>query len=342
MQLVDYDFDLPEALIAQRPPPERDQARLLLLNRADGSLQHLHFGAIVDQLAPGDALVLNQTQVVPARLRGRKSATGGQVELLLLRPLTAGDWLAMGRPGRGLKPKTRLEFGDGAVEAHIVEQVAPGRFRVRFAVENVLARLEEIGEIPLPPYIRRSPEAEDRERYQTVYAARPGAVAAPTAGLHFTPQLIAAIAAKGVAVLKVLLHVGPGTFEPVRCADPRQHVLEPEYCEIDESVAAALRRCRAAGGRIVAVGTTVVRTLESSVDAEGHVCAGGGFADAFIYPPYAFKAVDRLVTNFHLPRSSLLLLVAALVGRERLLAAYREAIERGYRFYSYGDAMMIV
>ena len=342
MQLVDYDFDLPDALIAQRPPPERDQARLLLLNRADGSLQHLHFGAIVDQLAPGDALVLNQTQVVPARLRGRKAATGGRVELLLLRPLTAGDWLAMGRPGRGLKSKTRLEFGDGAVEAHIVEQVAPGRFRVRFAVEDVLARLEEIGEIPLPPYIRRSPEAADRERYQTIYAARPGAVAAPTAGLHFTPQLIDAIAAKGVEVLKVLLHVGPGTFEPVRCADPRQHVLEPEYCEIDEAVAAALRRCRAAGGRIVAVGTTVVRTLESSVDAEGNVCACGGFADAFIYPPYAFKAVDMLVTNFHLPRSSLLLLVAAFVGRERLLAAYREAVERGYRFYSYGDAMMIV
>ncbi len=342
MQLVDYDFDLPDALIAQRPTLERDQARLLLLNRADGSLQHLHFGAIVDQLAPGDALVLNQTQVVPARLRGRKVATGGRVELLLLRPLTAGDWLAMGRPGRGLKPKTRLEFGDGAVEAHIVEQVAPGRFRVRFAVEDVLARLEEIGEIPLPPYIRRLPEAADQERYQTVYAARPGAVAAPTAGLHFTPQLIAEIAAKGVAVLKVLLHVGPGTFEPVRCADPRQHVLEPEYCEIDESVADALRRCRAAGGRIVAVGTTVVRTLESSVDAEGNVCARGGLADAFIYPPYAFKAVDMLVTNFHLPRSSLLLLVAAFVGRERLLAAYREAIERGYRFYSYGDAMMIV
>ncbi len=342
MRLVDYDFDLPEALIAQRPTPERDQSRLLLLNRADGSLQHLQFGAIVDQLAFGDALVLNQTQVVPARLRGRKVATGGRVELLLIRPLTAGDWLALGRPRRGLKPKTRLAFGDGAVEAHIVEQVAPGRFRVRFAREDVLTQLEEIGEIPLPPYIRRPPEAADSERYQTVYAARPGAVAAPTAGLHFTPQLIAEIAAKGVAVLKVLLHVGPGTFEPVRCADPRQHVLEPEYCEIDEPVAAALRRCRTAGGRIVAVGTTVVRTLESSVDTAGYVRASAGFANAFIYPPYAFKAVDGLVTNFHLPRSSLLLLVAALVGRDRLLAAYREAVERGYRFYSYGDAMMIV
>ena len=341
MQLAEYDFDLPEALIAQRPPPERDQARLLLLNRADGSLQHLHFGAIVDYLAPGDALVLNQTQVVPARLRGRKAATGGRVELLLIRPLPAGDWLALGRPGRSLQPETRLEFGNGAVEAHIVDQVAPGRFRVRFAVEDVLARLEEIGEIPLPPYIRRAPEAADRTRYQTVYAARPGAVAAPTAGLHFTPQLIAAIAAKGVAVLKVILHVGPSTFEPVRCADPRQHVLEPEYCEIDEPVAAALKRCRASAGRVVAVGTTVVRTLESSVDAEGNVRARAGWADAFIYPPYPFKAVDSLVTNFHLPRSSLLLLVAAFVGRERLLAAYREAVERGYRFYSYGDAMMI-
>ena len=254
MQLVDYDFDLPDTLIAQRPPPKRDQARLLLLNRADGSLQHLHFGAIVDQLTPGDSLVLNQTQVVPARLRGRKAATGSRVELLLLRPLTAGDWLAMGRPGRGLKPKTRLEFGDGTVEAHIVEQVAPGRFRVRFAVEDVLAWLEEFGEIPLLPIFGVHP------RPRTGSVIRPsmrrvGSRCCTHGWLHFTPQLIAAIAAKGVAVPEGAPARGPGTFEPVRCADPRQHLLDPEYCEIDESVAAALRRCRASGGRIVAVGT---------------------------------------------------------------------------------------
>lgn len=342
MKLVDYDFDLPDELIAQHPSPERDQSRLLVVNRSDGSLAHLHFRDIIDQLAPPDVLVLNHTQVMPARLIGHKADTGGRVELLLIRPLAEGDWLSMGRPGRGLKPGTRLVFGDGALQAHIVERVANGRFQVRFDGGDVLARLEAMGEIPLPPYIRRPPEALDRDRYQTVYAARSGAVAAPTAGLHFTPQLLAAIQAKGVVVAKVLLHVGPGTFEPVRSADPREHRLEAEYCEIDTGVCAALARCRAACGRIVAVGTTVVRTLESGVDAAGELQPYAGFADNFIYPPYEFGAVDALVTNFHLPRSSLLFLVAAFVGRERLLAAYREAVERKYRFYSYGDAMMIL
>jgi len=342
MKLVDYDFDLPDDLIAQYPTPERDQSRLLVVNRSDGSLVHLHFRDIIAQLAPPDALVLNHTRVISARLIGHKADTGGRVELLLIRPLAEGDWLAMGRPGRGLKPGTRLVFGDGALQAHIVERVANGRFQVRLDGGDVLARLEEMGKIPLPPYIRRPPGAADRDRYQTVYAARPGAIAAPTAGLHFTPQLLAAIQAKGVVVAKVLLHVGPGTFEPVRSADPREHRLEAEYCEIDPGVAAALARCHAAGGRIVAVGTTVVRTLESGVDAAGKLQSYAGFTDRFIYPPYEFGAVDALVTNFHLPRSTLLFLVAAFVGRERLLAAYREAVKRKYRFYSYGDAMMIL
>ena len=342
MKLVDYDFDLPDDLIAQHPTPERDQSRLLVVNRSDGSLVHLHFRDIIAQLAPPDALVLNHTRVISARLIGHKADTGGRVELLLIRPLAEGDWLAMGRPGRGLKPGTRLVFGDGALQAHIVERVANGRFQVRLDGGDVLARLEEMGKIPLPPYIRRPPGAADRDRYQTVYAARPGAIAAPTAGLHFTPQLLAAIQAKGVVVAKVLLHVGPGTFEPVRSADPREHWLEAEYCEIDLGVAAALARCHAAGGRIVAVGTTVVRTLESGVDAAGKLQSYAGFTDRFIYPPYEFGAVDALVTNFHLPRSTLLFLVAAFVGRERLLAAYREAVKRKYRFYSYGDAMMIL
>ena len=341
MKLADYDFDLPEELIAQYPVPERDQSRLLVIDRSDGSLAHRQFRDILDYLSPPDVLVLNRTQVMPARLVGRKADTGGRVELLLIRPLAAGAWLALGRPGRGLKPGIELEFGDGALQAHVDERVAGGRFKVRFDAADIMAQLEQVGEIPLPPYIQRSVGAEDRARYQTVYAEQPGAVAAPTAGLHFTPELLAALEAKGVAVAKVLLHVGPGTFAPVRAADPREHRLEAEYCEIDEGVAAELAQRRAAGGRIVAVGTTVVRTLESAVAAAGELRPFAGFVETFIYPPYAFGAVDALVTNFHLPRSSLLMLVAAFVGRERLFAAYREAVARQYRFYSYGDAMII-
>ena len=341
MNLVDYDFDLPEELIAQHPPPERDQSRLLVVNRVSGSLQHLHFCDIVDQLDARDALVLNETRVMSARLIGRKVNTGGRVELLLIRPLPTGDWLAMGRPGRGLKSGTSLVFGDGKVGAKIVECHTGGRFQVRFDVGDLQSRLEEIGEIPLPPYIRRTPDAKDCDRYQTVFAARSGAVAAPTAGLHFTPELITAIQARGVTVLKVLLHVGPGTFEPVRCEDPREHQLEAEYCEIDSQVVESIRRCRESGGRVVAVGTTVVRTLESAVDSKEQLQAYKGFANKFIYPPYSFGAVDALVTNFHLPRSSLLFLVAAFAGKDRLFDIYREAVERQYRFYSYGDAMMV-
>jgi len=341
MNLVDYDFDLPEELIAQYPPPERDQSRLLVVNRVSGSLLHMHFCDIVDQLDSRDALVLNETRVMSARLIGRKADTGGRVELLLIRPLPTGHWLAMGRPGRGLKSGTSLVFGDGKVGAKIVECLTGGRFQVRFDVGDLQSRLEKIGEIPLPPYIRRTPDAEDCDRYQTVFAARSGAVAAPTAGLHFTPELIAAIQARGVTVLKVLLHVGPGTFEPVRCEDPREHQLEAEYCEIDSQVVESIRRCRESGGRVVAVGTTVVRTLESAVDSKEQLQAYKGFANKFIYPPYLFGAVDALVTNFHLPRSSLLFLVAAFAGKDRLFDTYREAVERQYRFYSYGDAMMV-
>ena len=341
MKLADYDFNLPEELIAQHPTPERDQSRLLHVDRATGLLQHLQFRNIVDQLESGDALVLNQTRVMPARLIGNKADTGGRVELLLIRPLPAGDWMSMGRPGRGLKPGTRLVFGDGVLDAQVVQRLQGGRFQIHFDGVDLQRRMEEVGEIPLPPYIRRSPDAVDQDRYQTVFADRPGAVAAPTAGLHFTPELIAAIEAKGVTVLKVLMHVGPGTFEPVRCDDPREHQLEAEYCELDATTVETLKICREAGGRVVAVGTTVVRTLESGVDSAGDLQVFKGFANKFIYPPYQFGAVDVLVTNFHLPCSSLLFLVAAFVGKDRLFAAYREAVERAYRFYSYGDAMMI-
>ena len=341
MDLADYDFDLPEELIAQHPASERDQSRLLVVDRSDGSLAHRHFRDIVEYLSPPDVLVLNRTQVMPARLVGRKADTGGRVELLLIRPLVAGLWLALGRPGRGLKPGTKLEFGGGALQAQIGERVEGGRFKVCFDTVDIMAQLEQMGEIPLPPYIRRSAGVEDQARYQTVYAEQPGAVAAPTAGLHFTPELLDALEAKGVAVAKVLLHVGPGTFAPMRASDPRKHRLEAEYCEVDQGVAVELAQRRAAGGRIVAIGTTVVRALESAVAAERELHPFAGFVETFIYPPYAFGAVDALVTNFHLPRTSLLMLVAAFVGREQLMAAYREAVARQYRFYSYGDAMMI-
>jgi len=339
MNLQDYDYHLPSERIAQYPAPERDRSRLLVLNRTDGSIQHLRFRDIVEFLQPADVLVLNQTRVMPARLRGRKAGTGGQVELLLIRQ-EGGDWLAMGRPGRRLQPGTVLEFG--GEKLRVVDRVGEGRLRVRFEGEDAAELLEKVGEVPLPPYINRPPEEEDRVRYQTVFARDRGAVAAPTAGLHFTPVLLEAIAARGTAVVPVVLHVGPGTFEPVRTEDPRQHRLEPEYCEVSASSAAQVGRCRRQGGRIVAVGTTVVRALETAAAQTGEVEPLSGWTGKFIYPPYQFRAVDALVTNFHLPRSSLLLLVAAFAGRELVLETYRRAVEAGYRFYSYGDAMLIL
>ncbi len=341
MKLQDYDFHLPPEQIAQHPAAERDQARLLVLNRSDGSIQHRHFCDIVEFLRPSDALVVNQTRVMPARLRGRRVETGGQVELLLIRRQEEG-WLAMGRPGRRLRSGTVLEFGDGKLRGQVIDRVGEGRVLVRFDGEGIEARIEEVGEVPLPPYIRRRPGEADRERYQTVFARHSGAVAAPTAVLHFTPLLLERIEAQGIAVVPVVLHVGPGTFEPVRSEDPRQHRLEAEFCEVDEEGAARIRARCGEGGRIVAVGTTVVRTLETAAEGSGEVEAMRDWSSKFIYPPYSFRAVDALVTNFHLPRSSLLFLVAALVGRKLLLETYEAAVDAGYRFYSYGDAMLIL
>ena len=341
MKLQDYDFHLPPEQIAQHPAAERDQARLLVLNRSDGSIRHQHFCDIVEFLRPTDALVVNQTRVMPARLRGRRVETGGQVELLLIRRQEE-NWLAMGRPGRRLRSGTVLEFGEGKLRGQVVDKVGEGRVLVRFDGEEIEKRIEEVGEVPLPPYIRRRPGEADRERYQTVFARHSGAIAAPTAGLHFTPLLLKRIKAQGTAVVPVVLHVGPGTFEPVRCEDPRQHCLEAEFCEVDEEGAARIRARCGEGGRIVAVGTTVVRTLETAAERSGEVEAIRDWSGKFIYPPYSFRAVDALVTNFHLPRSSLLLLVAALVGRKLLLETYKAAVDAGYRFYSYGDAMLIL
>jgi S-adenosylmethionine:tRNA ribosyltransferase-isomerase len=341
MNLSDFDFELPAAQIAQYPAPVRDQSRLLVLDRRTGAIAHRRFAAVREYLAPTDVLVLNRTRVMKARLYGRREPGGGPVELLLVRH-DGDSWLALGKPGRRLVEGAKLAFGDGRLRGTVAARTGSGMCRVRFDGDEVEAALAHQGRVPLPPYIRRQSEPIDEQRYQTVYAQEAGAVAAPTAGLHFTPELLAGIEAQGTAVVRVLLHVGPGTFAPVRCEDPRQHVLDPEYCAVDAAGAETIRAARARGGRVVAVGTTVVRTLETAAEASGQVQAWAGESAKFICPPYRFAAVDVLVTNFHLPRSSLLLLVAAFAGREPVLRAYAEAVQAGYRFYSYGDAMLIL
>lgn len=350
MHIDEFDFDLPEALIAQRPAERRDGSRLLSLDRATGEVVHGRFPDIVEQLRPEDVLVLNETRVVAARLRGRKERTGGRVEFLLLRRDDDGTWLALGRPLKGLQPQESVLLDGASCRLEVVGRDGD-RVRLRLPEEAasagdptgfgaVAAVTAQAGEIPLPPYIRRPPEAADVERYQTVFARDPGSIAAPTAGLHFTDELLAAIAARGTAIARLVLHVGPGTFEPVRAEDPRQHRLEAEYYRLDEATAETIRRRRAAGGRCLAVGTTTTRALETCA-ASGDLVAGSGWTDLLICPPYEFRAVDGMVTNFHLPRSSLLLLVSALAGQQNLLAAYRTAVAEDYRFYSYGDAMFI-
>ena len=355
MRLDDYDFDLPTGLVAQHPAERRDESRLLVLSRAGDPLRHLRFRDLPDLLRPEDTLVLNRTRVVPARLRGHKERTGGRIELLLLRrEADAADavWLAMARPLRGLRGGDGIVLDHGGWRLEVVERLGD-RLRLRLpdtapaetgdptGFAGILRLVDAVGEIPLPPYIRRAVEAPDRERYQTVYASDPGSIAAPTAGLHFTDALLDSVRRRGIGVVSVVLHVGPGTFEPVRAADPRQHRLEAEYYQLRPEIATEIDHRRAAGGRVIAVGTTTVRVLESCWH-DGRLVAGEGWTDLLICPPRRIGAIDALVTNFHLPRSSLLFLVSALIGRERLLAAYEEAIRSGYRFYSYGDAMLIL
>jgi S-adenosylmethionine:tRNA ribosyltransferase-isomerase len=337
----DFDYVLPPELIAQDPLPDRAASRLLVLDRAGGGVRHAHFPDFVDLVASEDVLVLNVSRVLPARLHGKRE-TGKTAELLLVRELPNGDWLAMGHPGGKLKPGRRVTFGgDSAVE--IQERLGGGLRRVRFVgALDARATLAKYGEVPLPPYIRRAPRAEDRERYQTVYATHDGSVAAPTAGLHFTSELLARIRAKGVAVADLDLHVGPGTFKPVQESDVANHRMESEDFDVSEAAAAAINERRQAGGRVWAIGTTVARTLETCAGARGIIVPGAGQTRLFIHPPFAFRAVDRLLTNFHLPRSTLLMLVCAFGGYERVMGAYRAAVSERYRFYSYGDAMVVV
>ena len=341
MHIDEFRYDLPEHLIAQYPPAVRGESRLMVLGRNAGSIDHCQFSEIGQLLASGDTLVLNRTRVIPARLRGQTTATGGKIELLLINDRGEGQWLVSGRPSKRLRRGGQLSFGD-ELSGEVLAKADPGRWIVKFDRSDIASVLCKIGEVPLPPYIRRDPDEQDKSRYQTVYAKDPGAVAAPTAGLHFTENLLQQLVESGVGLASVLLHVGPGTFAPVRVTDPRQHVLEPEYFEIDTDTAVDLNRCRKEGGRIVAVGTTTVRTLETGARDSGQVSGGTGWTDRLIYPPYRFRAVDALLTNFHLPCSTLLMMVAAFAGTGLALEAYRIAVEREYRFYSYGDAMLIL
>ncbi len=333
LRTSDFDYHLPPEAIAQHPG-ERGESRLLVLGRTTGERR---FAELPDLLDPGDLLVVNDTRVIPARLRARRP-TGGRVEILLVEREESASWWCLLRPGRRLPPGAPLAV-EGGPSAR-VEERADGRFRLTFE-QPIEPLLKEIGETPLPPYIDRPVEPRDRERYQTVYAARPGAVAAPTAGLHFTPALLAALERRGIRQASLTLHVGPGTFRPVKAENPEEHVLDSERFEIPEATAEAVAATRRNGRRVVAVGTTVVRSLEAVATSDGLVAAGAGRTGLYIRPGYGFRVVDRLITNFHLPRSTLLMLVCAFAGRNRVLDAYRQAVGSGFRFYSYGDAMLV-
>ncbi len=352
MTISEFDYELPEELIAQHPLERRDASRMLFVSRAEGSWRDGSFAEFPSELREGDAVVVNNTRVFPARLVGRRELTGGRVELLLVRrreEFEGETWEVLAKPARRLEAGTRVTFGDGRLSAEMVAAAEDGVGRVvRFHADGDFdALLEEFGRMPLPPYIKRDSEdlvtaEEDRERYQTVYAAAPGAIAAPTAGLHFTPRVFEQLRARGVRTCEVTLHVGYGTFAPVRADDLSEHRVAAERFEISDGAAEEINLTKASGGRVVAVGTTTVRALESAVDESGRVRAGHGETGLTITPGYRFRAVDAMLTNFHLPRSSLLVLVSVFAGRELVLSAYRHAVAAGYRFYSYGDCMLIV
>jgi len=346
VRLDDLDYPLPPELIAQHPAARREDARLLVVERATGALHDARIPDLAHWLVRGDCLALNETRVREARLEVLRAATGGRIELLFVRPEPArepGAWRVLARPAKRVRAGERLETPGGALVLEVLEALAEGERLVRVVAGDLDRTLREQGALALPPYIHRPVEPEDRERYQTVYARLEGAIAAPTAGLHFTEALLASLAAGGVSSARVLLHVGPGTFRPISTPDPAAHRMDEEYFEVPGNAAETLRAAREAGGRIVAVGTTVVRALESACDAhQGRLDGAAGWTRKFILPPYTFRGVDALLTNFHLPRTTLLLLVAAFAGAETLKRAYAHAVAGRYRFYSYGDAMLIV
>ncbi len=340
MKTSDFDYELPQELIAQTPVEPRDSSRLLVYHRATGMVEHKIFRDIIDYLHAGDVLVINQTRVIPARLYGVKEGTGGAIEFLLLRRLNLTDWEVILKPGKKAKPGARFVFGNGELIAEILNVSEDGGRTVRFFYEGVFEDvLDRLGQMPLPPYIHE--KLEDKTRYQTVYAKVDGSAAAPTAGLHFTPELLERIKQKGIDIVPVLLHVGLGTFRPVKEDDVADHHMHSEYYEVTQEQADAINAARARGGRIICVGTTSVRTLETVATEDGIVHAGSGFTQIFITPGVKIKAVDALITNFHLPQSTLLMLISALMGRENALKTYELAVQEKYRFFSFGDAMFI-
>lgn len=340
MNVSDFDFDLPETLIAQHPVEPRDASRLMVVNRDSKTIEHHTFRDLVSLLQAGDVLVLNNTRVIPARLIGEKEGSEAKIEVLLLKRLELDVWEALVKPGKRLKVGQKVLFGDGLLSGVLEDILENGNRTLRFIYSGVFETLlDQLGQMPLPPYI--TAQLEDQERYQTVYAKERGSVAAPTAGLHFTPELLDILQRKGVEIVEILLHVGLGTFRPVKVEDIRDHAMHSEYYSVEVKAAERINRAKQEGRRIIAVGTTAARTLEAAGD-QGKVVPGAGWTDIFIYPGYTFQVVDALVTNFHFPKSTLVMLVSALAGRELILEAYEAAVLARYRFYSFGDAMLIM
>lgn len=340
MKVSDFNFDLPEELIAQHPLEKRDSSRLMVLNKETGEIEHKVFSDIIDYLNPGDTLILNNTRVMPARLIGEKEETGGKIEFLLLKRLEGDKWECLAKPGKTAKVGRKFTFGNGQLKCEVVEVLETGNRVIEFSYDGIFEEvLDSLGEMPLPPYIHE--KLDDRERYQTVYSKEKGSAAAPTAGLHFTKDLLKKIEDKGVNVGYLTLHVGLGTFRPVKVDDINDHVMHSEFYQLSKETADLINKTKENGGRIISVGTTSTRTLETIGDENGKVRECSGWTDIFIYPGYKFKIVDNLITNFHLPESTLIMLVSALAGQEHVLNAYKTAVKDKYRFFSFGDAMFI-
>lgn len=341
MKLSDFNYELPEELIAQDPLEQRDNSRLMVLHRDTGDIEHKHFYDIIDYLNAGDCLVINNTKVIPARLMGVKEGTGASIEVLLLKRKEEKVWETLVKPGKKARVGARIQFGDGLLIGEVIDVVEEGNRLIRFEYEGIFEEiLDQLGQMPLPPYITH--QLKDKNRYQTVYAKYDGSAAAPTAGLHFTEELLQRIEAKGIRIARVTLHVGLGTFRPVKEENVLDHHMHAEYYMVDEEASRIINETKAAGGRVISVGTTSTRTIESVADTEGHVPAASGWTDIFIYPGYEFKTIDCLITNFHLPESTLIMLVSALANREMILDAYKTAVRERYRFFSFGDAMLIL
>lgn len=340
MKRQDFYYELPEELIAQDPLEDRESSRLLVLDKESGVISHHVFREITDYLEEGDCLVINDTKVLPARLIGSREGTNGKIEILLLKRKENNIWETLVKPGKKARPGTRIIFGDGILAGEVLDVVEEGNRLIQFTYEGIFEEiLDQLGQMPLPPYITH--QLKDKNRYQTVYAAHTGSAAAPTAGLHFTPKLLERIEAQGVDIAKVTLHVGLGTFRPVKVDEITDHHMHSEFYQIDEEAAEKINRAREKGKRVICVGTTSCRTVESAADENGRLHACSGWTEIFIYPGYRFKVLDCLITNFHLPESTLIMLVSALAGREQVLAAYEEAVKERYRFFSFGDAMLI-